>query len=282
MKIRPVLVIHGGAGDKDLSGSAREIHENAVRAVLDSVYPKLERGMSASEAAAWACALLEDNPLYNAGYGSKIQSDGKIRMSASLMDGHRRRFAGCVNVESVKNPIYLARALMDEKDRVLSGIGAKRFARECGLKFASQYTPEQRISWHQQKEGKAGTVGVIVLDVKGRLAAATSTGGRGFEYPYRVSDSPTSAGNFANEVCAVSATGTGEEIVEQAAAATICAYVETGMPLKKAVAKVIAKARKRGAEFGMIALDRKGNFTAATTTKCIVWAGTDGKSTKTF
>jgi L-asparaginase len=257
MKIRPVLVIHGGAGDKDLSGSARDIHENAVRAVLDSVYPKLERGMSASEAAAWACALLEDNPLYNAGYGSKIQSDGKIRMSASLMDGHRRRFAGCVNVESVKNPIYLARALMDEKDRVLSGIGAKRFARECGLKFASQYTPEQRISWHQQKEGKAGTVGVIVLDVKGRLAAATSTGGRGFEYPYRVSDSPTSAG-------------------------TICAYVETGMPLKKAVAKVIAKARKRGAEFGMIALDRKGNFTAATTTKCIVWAGTDGKSTKTF
>ena len=116
----------------------------------------------------------------------------------------------------------------------------------------------------------------------GHLAAATSTGGRGFEYPHRVSDSPTSAGNFANEACAVSATGTGEQIVEQAVAATICAYVETGMSLKVAVNKVMAKARKRGAEFGMIALDRKGNFMAATTTKCIVWGAVNGKDTKTF
>lgn len=282
MPIRPVFLIHGGAGDKNLTGVRRELHLRSVSTILNLVYPRLEKGMSAVEAAAWACAQLEDDPLFNAGYGSKIQSDGKIRMSASLMDGTRRRFGGCVNVERVKNPIYLARALMKEKDRVLSGLGARQFAKQIGLKFASPYTTEQRSLFQKKKEGKSGTVGVVVLDTKGRMAAATSTGGRGYEFPFRVSDSPTTAGNFANEVCAVSATGTGEEIVEQAAAATVCAYVEVGMTLSKAVANVINKARELDSEFGLIALDRKGNYAASTTTKCLVWGAADRKGFKTF
>lgn len=282
MPISPVLLIHGGAGDRKIRGAHREPYLIAVKAVLQLVYPKLAKGMSAVEAAALACAQLEDDVLFNAGYGSKIQSDGKIRMSASLMDGTRRRFGGCVNVEMLKNPIHLARALMDQKDRVLSGLGARRYAKQIGLKFASPYSPEQRLEFQKKKEGKSGTVGVVALDTKGRLAAATSTGGRGYEFPFRVSDSPTTAGNFANEVCAVSATGTGEEIVEQAAAATICAYVETGMPLKKAVGKVIRKARQLDSEFGLIALDRRGQFLASTTTKSLIWGAVDRKGIKTF
>lgn len=282
MPISPVLLIHGGAGDRNLRDAQRQPYITAVHAVLNLVYPKLAKGMSAVEAAAWACAQLEDNVLFNAGYGSKIQSDGKIRMSASLMDGKLRRFGGCVNVEMLKNPIYLARALMDQKDRVLSGLGARRYAKQIGLKFASPYSPEQRLEFLKKKEGKSGTVGVVVLDTKGRLAAATSTGGRGYEFPFRVSDSPTAAGNFANEVCAVSATGTGEEIVEQATAATICAYVETGMTLKKAVTKVIGKARQLDSQFGLIAVDRKGHFQASTTTKSLIWGAANRKGFKTF
>jgi len=272
MSIQPVLVIHGGASSRPIRGPRLTIITASLQATLESVFPKLQKGMSALEAVTWACAALEDDPLYNAGRGSKIQSDGKIRMSASIMDGHRRRFAGCVNVEGLKNPVFLARALLKEKDRVLSGEGARRFARELDLPFASPYTKFQKERFLEKKRGKSGTVGAIALDNKGRMAAATSTGGKGFEYPFRVSDSPTSAGNFATDVCAVSATGTGEEIVEQSAASTICAYVEAGMPLDHAVNKLLERSRKFKAEFGVIAMDGTGHFIASTTTKSIVWA----------
>ncbi len=227
-----------------------------------------------------ACAALEDDPLYNAGYGSKLQSDGKVRMSASLMDGYTRKFAGCVNVEGVCNPIYLANALLKKNDRVLSGEGAKKFAREIGLTFRSPYTEHQRAAWKKKKLGKSGTVGAVALDSRGRLAAATSTGGKGFEYPYRVSDSPTCAGNFATSLCAVSATGTGEEIVEQAAASTLCAFMEAGLPLNQAVSKLVSRSRRFGAEFGLIAVDRHGNFKVAATDHTIVWGAASREGIK--
>lgn len=272
MHAPPVLVIHGGASSRPIRGDRLSIVTASLQGILEIVFPKLQKGMSAIEAVTLACAALEDDPLYNAGRGSKIQSDGKIRMSAAIMDGERRRFGGCVNVEGVKNPIFLARALMKEKDRVLSGEGARRFAKELELPFASPYTKKQKEAFQARKRGKTGTVGAIAVDHKGRMAAATSTGGKGFEYPFRVSDSPTVAGNFATDRCAVSATGTGEEIVEQAAASTICAYVDAGMPLAEAVEKVIQRSRQFKAEFGVIALDHTGHFIASTTTKSIVWA----------
>lgn len=272
MPVKPVLVIHGGQGPH-IRGERLLAVQKSLRTKLEALYPKLRKGMSALEAVTLACMALEDDPLYNAGYGSKIQSDGKIRMSASIMDGHRRRFAGCVNVEGVKNPIRLARALLRREDRVLATLGARRLAKELGLEFASPFTQKQRENFLARKKGKKGTVGAVVLDAKGRLAAGTSTGGRGFEYPYRVSDSPTAAGNFANEFCAVSATGTGEEIVEQGAAATICAFMEAGMSLSEAVDKLVRRSRRFGADFGVIALDRKGNYKTVTTQGCIIWAG---------
>lgn len=282
MPTSPVLLIHGGLTLRAPKGEKREKIVTSLNDILSEIYPKLQRGMSALEAVTQACALLEDDPLYNAGKGSKIQSDGKIRLSASIMDGERRRFGGCVNVEGVKNPIYLARALMKKKDRVLSGEGARRYARELGLKFASPYTEHQRAAYLKKKRGKSGTVGAIALDVKGRLAAGTSTGGKGFEYPFRVSDSPTSAGNFANDLCAVSCTGTGEEIVEQAAASTLCAFMEAGMSLDKAVETLMRRSRKFNAEFGVIAVDHKGNLRGASTKCALVWASADKNGFRIF
>ncbi len=273
MSIEPVLIIHGGAGSKTLTASRKADFTKSLQRILKECRPLLERGASALEVVTRATVLLEDDPLYNAGLGSKIQRDGHIRMSASIMDSERRRFAGCVNVEGIKNPILLARALMREKDRVLSGKGATRFARDMGLQFSSPFTPRALTDYHTKAEGKSGTVGALALDKKGRLAAATSTGGRGFEYPFRVSDSPTVAGNFASAFAAVSATGTGEEIVECAVASNICAYVEAGWTLEKAVKYVLRTAKKSGGHFGLISLDLKGRWVASSNTPLLIWAG---------
>ncbi|MBX3023022.1 MAG: isoaspartyl peptidase/L-asparaginase [Bdellovibrionales bacterium] len=267
----PVLLIHGGAGQGSLSEQKRQRIELSLNTILENVYPLLRDGMSALEACTMAAALLEDDPLYNAGKGSKIQSDGKIRMSASLMDGHHRRFAGCVNVEGLKNPIHLARALLSEEDRVLAGQGARRKARELGLKFASPYTERARHAFERQQEGKSGTIGAVALDTKGHLAAATSTGGRGFEFPDRVSDSPTVAGNFANGFAAASATGTGEQIVEFSVAASLCTLVEAGQTLSTAGTHLLQQAKNAQAEFGFISVDAHGRLYAGTTTEILLW-----------
>jgi L-asparaginase len=240
--------------------------------ILEQAWPLLARGGSAVTAVVRAVELLENDPLYNAGLGSKIQSDGRIRMSASLMDGRRIRFSGCVNVEGVKNPIRLAKVLQARDDRVLAGAGARQFAIEAGLPFASPFTAGARADFKRQQRGKSGTVGAVALDRKHHLAAATSTGGRGFEYPHRVSDSPTAAANFANHLGAVSATGVGEEIVEHAVAARICAFLEAGLSLRAAGQRVLVQARRDRAEFGWIALDHHGEIQAVTTTKTLIWA----------
>lgn len=268
----PTLIIHGGAGSRTLSG-VRLLHfQQSLLIIVEKIYPQLLKGMSALEAVTLAACALEDDPLYNAGKGSKIQSDGHIRMSAAVMDGHRRRFAGCVNVEGIRHPSILAKSLLNRRDRVLCGRGALKFAKERGLELRSPFTPLRRQEFQNRKSGRSGTVGALALDRKGHLAAATSTGGRGFEYPHRMSDSATPAGCFANARCAVSATGTGEEILEFSAASTIAAWVEAGMTVADSVEKLIVGARKNRAQFGLIALDETGFSMAATTTNHILWA----------
>ncbi len=269
---RPILLIHGGAGSRSVQGEKYFAYRESLQRILAKAYPLLHRGGSALKAVARAVELLEDDPLYNAGRGSKIQKDGQIRMSASIMDGDRRAFAGCVNVEGVKNPIRLAEKLLKEEDRVLAGEGARQFAKKLGLPFASPFTPRARADFTAKKSGKTGTVGAVAIDSRGRLAAATSTGGRGFEFPGRVSDSPTVAGNFANAHCALSATGVGEEIVDFALAATLCAQVAGGKSLTKASRGIQKEAEKAHASFGWIAIDFRGQVVADTTTETLIWA----------
>ena len=268
----PLLLVHGGTGAKAMHEEGHRAYVESLKRILEQTYPLLGRGGSAVTAVVRAVELLENDPLYNAGLGSKIQSDGKIRMSASLMDGRRRRFSGCVNVEGVKNPIRLAKFLQTRGDRVLAEAGARQFAREAGLPFASPFTLRARADFKRRRQGKSGTVGAVALDRKHHLAAATSTGGRGFEYPHRVSDTPTVAASFANRLGAVSATGVGEEIVEHAVAARICAFLESGLSLKAATHRVLTQVRQNRAQFGWIALDRHGQVQAVTTTKTLIWA----------
>jgi L-asparaginase len=268
----PLLLIHGGAGARAVNEERHPAYVESLTRILEQTWPLLARGGSAVTAVVRAVELLENDPLYNAGLGSKIQSDGRIRMSASLMDGGRLRFSGCVNVEGVKNPIRLAKLLQARHDRVLAGAGARQFAREAGLPFASPFTPDARAAFKRRQQGKSGTVGAVALDRKHHLAAATSTGGRGYEYPHRVSDSPTAAANFANRFGAVSATGVGEEIVEHAVAARICAFLESGLSLQAATRRVLVQARRSGAQFGWIAVDHHGEAQAVTATKTLIWA----------
>jgi L-asparaginase len=267
----PLLLVHGGAGTKAIDKERYRAYVESLKRILEEVYPPLARGGSAVAAVVRAVELLENDPLYNAGLGSKLQSDGKIRMSASLMDGRRLRFSGCVNVEGVKNPIRLAKLLQTRSDRVLAEAGARQFAREAGLPFASPFTPRTRADFKRRRQGKSGTVGAVALDRKHHLAAATSTGGRGFEYPHRVSDTATVAATFANRLGAVSATGVGEEIVEHAVAARICAFLESGLLLEPATQQVLTQVRRTRAQFGWIALDRHGDVQAVTTTKTLIW-----------
>jgi L-asparaginase len=280
--MKPVLVIHGGAGSKALSAQRKSEILKSLHGILHSCQRRLLKGASALEAVTLAARLLEDDELYNAGRGSKIQSDGHIRMSAALMDGSRRRFGGCVNVEGVRNPVLIAKALMRKKDRVLAGSGAARFAKELGLEFRSPFTPKTLKAFREQQSGKTGTIGAVAVDQQGRLAAATSTGGRGHEYPYRVSDSPTVAGNFACKVAAVSATGTGEEIVENAVAASICRLVEAGWSLERAAGYVLKKSKPAGGHFGLIAVDRNGKIFARSNTPLLIWGSVEGTHLRIF
>lgn len=273
---KPVLIIHGGIGRKSPSHlKTPQIHAS-LENIIDSVYAFLEKGGSAVEACVRAAKMLEDDPLFNAGRGSKIQADGKIRMSAGLMDGARLRFSGVVNVQGLRNPVELAQLLAREQDRVLSDDGARIYAKHLGLTFRSPFTTEAWESFEKGRRGKTGTIGVVALDKRGRLAASTSTGGKGMEIPGRVSDSPTVAGNYANAFCGVSATGTGEEIVEFALAAKIATRVEDGMKLQAAFNQSFREARRHGFHFGAIGIGRDGSYAASTTDGSMSWAARSG------
>jgi L-asparaginase len=229
---------------------------------------------SAVEASVYAVSLLEDCELFNAGTGSQIQSDGKIRLSASLMDGITKKFSGVINIEAVKNPIQLAFKLQGEEDSILSGLEATAFARQQGFE---EYDPEilQRRKEFEEKLSEAngkGTVGCVSLDQEGNLAAATSTGGKGFERPGRVSDSATVAGNYANEIAAISCTGIGEDIISGALAAKIVTRVTDGYSLMDACDKSLAEMKPYNRLAGVIGITVDGHIYFKDSHPYMVWA----------
>lgn len=226
------------------------------------------------KAVAWAVAALEDDPQFNAGTGAKLQADGAARLSASLMDGTARRFSGVVNVERVRNPILLAVRLQREEDRVLAGEGARAFARRQRVPDFDPITEERWSEWRKRSEGDRlyGTVGAVAVDRNGKMAAATSTGGKGMARPHRVGDTATVAGNYASAKAAVSATGFGEEIVDLALAVRIVTRVDDGASLREAFERTFREARRSGVRAGAIGVDAKGNVEVRTTTPCILHA----------
>lgn len=269
---KPILIIHGGAGPTLKDRSRHEQIHDALREIVETSYALLKKGKSARDAAVFAVKLLEDCPLFNAGKGSAIQSDGVIRMSAGLMDGRSLRFSGVVNVRGLKNPIASAVLLQNEKNRVLAGAGAKAFAAEHGLSLGSPYTARARRILQERLNNTRDTVGAVALDLRGRIAAATSTGGMSATYPERVSDTPTVAGNYANAFAGVSVTGVGEQIVDHAVAAAIVTRVEDGLSLPQAMKKTIVKARKFKADFGCIGISHRGEWCSDRTSPYMAWA----------
>jgi len=204
-------------------------------------------------------------------------------MSAALMDGETQKMSGVINIQKVKNPIFVAEKLMTVDDRVLGGSGAKKFAAENGFEDFSTEIPQRRREYQAKlKNGGKGTVGCVAIDKKGKLAAATSTGGKGFEIPGRISDSATVAGNYANEHCAVSCTGVGEDIVSNATAAKIVTRVTDGMSLKNAFDKTFEELKTIDGFAGAIAIDKDANIYHQDSHPKMVFASYDGEKFEIF
>lgn len=265
------IAIHGGAGTMDraaMGEAQRAGYEAALGAALDAGVKLLAGGGSALDAVEAAVVLLEDDPHFNAGRGSVFTYNGTNELDASIMDGRTRAAGAVTGVTHVRNPVRLARAVMDASPHVfLHGAGAEEFARERGVELVDPdwfATPER---WRQLQELKArnlgwfdadlkyGTVGAVARDQAGHLAAATSTGGLTGKRWGRIGDSPViGAGNYADDrACAVSATGTGEQFIRAAAAHEIGARMRLlGEDAQTAATAVIAEVDALGGDGGVI------------------------------
>jgi L-asparaginase len=277
------IIIHGGFfSESSTSQETKVAKQIALLRIVKDSYEYLKTH-SAVETVVYAVSLLEDDALFNAGIGSQIQSDGKIRMSASLMDGVTQKFSGVINIEEVKNPIQVALELMKVDDRVLGGSGATNFARQHGFEKFSTEIPQRRAEYEAKLAATGtGTVGCVALDSNGNLATATSTGGKGFEIPGRISDSATVAGNYVNEFCGVSLTGVGEDIVSGAVATKIVTRVTDGFSLDKAFEKTFAELKPYDGFAGAIAIDKDGNMFHQDSHPSMVFASYDGEKEEVF
>lgn len=277
------IIIHGGFfSESNTNHETKVAKQNALSAIAKSSFEYLETH-SAVQTVVYAVSQLEDNPLFNAGLGSQIQSDGIIRMSAAVMDGETQKMSGVINIENVKNPIQVAEKLLPTEDRILGEAGAIQFARNNGFEDYSTETKERRAEYEAKaKSSKTSTVGCVAIDSDGKLAVATSTGGKGFEVPGRISDSATVAGNYANSFCGVSLTGVGEDIVSNATAAKIVTRVTDGMTLKQAFDKTFAELKSYDGFAGAIAIDKDGNMYHQDSHPTMVFASYDGKSIEVF
>jgi len=277
------VIIHGGFFSESSTNNETKIakQQSLLRIVKDSFdYLKTH---TALETVVYAVSLLEDNELFNAGIGSQIQADGKIRMSASLMDGSTMKMSGVINIEEVKNPVQVAQILLNYDDKVLGGSGATNFARANGFEQFSTEIPQRRSEYEAKLAAtRIGTVGCVALDMNGKIAVATSTGGKGFEIPGRISDSATVAGNYANEFCGVSLTGVGEDIVSGAVAAKIVTRVTDGFTLEKAFEKTFNELKPFDGFAGAIAIDNKGNVYHQDSHPSMVFASFDGVKEEVF
>ena len=277
------VIIHGGFfSESSTNHETKVAKQNALLRIVKESYIYLKTH-TALETVVYAVSLLEDDELFNAGIGSQIQSDGKIRMSASLMDGETQKMSGVINIEEVKNPIQVAKILLNYEDKVLGGSGATNFARQHGFDKFSTETRQRRAEYEAKlKSTGTGTVGCVALDSNGKIAVATSTGGKGFEMPGRISDSATVAGNYANEFCGVSLTGVGEDIVSGAVAAKIVTRVTDGFTLDKAFEKTFKELVPFDGFAGAIAIDKNGNMFHQDSHPSMVFASFDGENTEVF
>jgi L-asparaginase / beta-aspartyl-peptidase len=275
------LALHGGAGSlprAEMSGVLEERYRAGLAQALGAGYAVLDGGGTSLDAVTRAVVLLEDNPLFNAGHGAVFTLDGRNELDASIMDGSTLKAGAVCGVTHIRNPIELARAVMEQSGYVLlSGAGAEEFALSRGFEFVPQsyfFTPARWSQLERTRGGDAGlsaltishigTVGAVALDKHGRLAAATSTGGMTGKRFGRIGDSPlVGAGTYAdNRSCAVSATGHGEAFIRAAVAHDIGARMRYGgRDLAQAVREVVLEELPAmQGEGGVIAIDIEGHI----------------------
>jgi len=278
------LVVHGGAGTIDRSQMTPEKerdYRGGIERALSAGHKILKDGGSSLDAAEAAVRVLEDDPNFNAGKGSDFTSAGTNELDAAIMDG-KTLAAGTVAVlKHIKNPISLARLVMEKSKHVMmDGEGAEAFAKANGVELVDQKYFFTQRRWDALQKARAtekggpagskkffdeelhGTVGAVALDRDGNLAAATSTGGKANKLPGRVGDTPIiGAGTYANNAtCAISGTGDGEFFIMATVAHNVSALMEyRGMKLEAAAQAALDKVAKLGGSGGLIAIDKNGN-----------------------
>jgi beta-aspartyl-peptidase (threonine type) len=279
-----VIVVHGGAGTVkpgELSPAKEVMVLRGLEEALEAGRRILSDGGNALDAVQAAVRSLEDDPLFNAGRGSVLNFDEKHELEASIMDGKTLKAGAVTGLTTVRNPVCLARAVMDHTDFVfLNGQGAEAFARERNFEpVSNEYfltrerygewlkkrNPDEQAESNPSPSGASfGTVGAVALDVHGNLASATSTGGLTNKKYGRIGDTPLiGSGTYArNGLCAVSCTGDGEYMIRSVAAYDVACLIEyKGLSLEEACRKVIhEKVAGIGGEGGLIAVDKEGNI----------------------
>lgn len=278
--VKIILAIHGGAGTilrSSMTEGKEKAYKTALETGLNAGYSLLEKGFSSLDAVQAAVIVLEDSPLFNAGKGSVFTHDGAHEMDASIMDGRTLKAGAVAGVQNIRNPVALARKIMDHSEYVfLAGRGAEDFALQMNIPteeadyFFDQFRYDQLMEIRNKdsvqldhSNKKFGTVGAVALDVNGNLAAATSTGGMTNKRYNRIGDSPIiGSGNYANnKTCAVSCTGHGEYFLRAVVAYDISCLMEyKGLSLIDACDLVVhKKLMEIGGEGGLIAIDSYGN-----------------------
>jgi len=265
--LRPAIIVHGGAGRIRAEELPQRL-DGCKDAVLAG-WKTIQQGGSALDAVEAAVVALEDNPLFNAGTGSTLNSLGQVEMDAAIMEGETLRAGAVAAVQGIRNPIKLARRVMEDGRHLLyAGEGALLFARQIGFPECS---PESLIIDSERKrwQEKHGTVGCVALDATGKIAAATSTGGIFNKLPGRVGDSPLiGCGTYANDRGAVSCTGQGEAIVRVVMAKTALDLLKDEAGPQAAANQAVALlAQEIGGTAGLIMIDRQGRIGYARNTE---------------
>ena len=300
VSMQPKLIIHGGAGSSLKGKGGLDAVRRSLHSIVEQTYALLLSGADAQKAVIFGCQCLEDEPRFNAGTGSVLQSDGQVRMSAGLMNGTTQSFSGVINISQVQHPIDLAHVLQTSPDRVLSDHGGAQLIRELQMPIHNPLTDLRLREWLQEREGnfkpamagvvaegtpddavlsseaRRGTIGVVALDQHGQIVAGTSTGGKGFERIGRVSDSAMPAGNYATGDAGISCTGIGEDIIDECLAARIVVRVTDGLSFFDALQRSFQEAEANHRDFGAIGVDKTGTIGWGKTSDVLLAAYHDG------
>jgi L-asparaginase / beta-aspartyl-peptidase len=272
---KAILLVHAGAGQipENIPKDQEADCKDALNMALQAGYKILQNGGNSLDAIEAAIRIMEDFPLFNAGKGAVIANSGQCELDASIMDGKNKKAGAVANITIAKNPISVARAVMENTEYVLlSNLGANKFAQEYDLEIVESsyfYTAKnlEKLRKAQEDEAnimptKLGTVGAVALDKEGNLAAGTSTGGRTNKHFGRIGDSAIiGAGTYAdNETCAVSCTGYGEIFIRHVIAYDTAALIGyKGLTLEEATNEIIHSRLPKDSG-GIIAIDKEGNY----------------------